>query len=49
MYALDADTGQARWLSARERRRSSGPTQYVSGVTERSTDRCPRFGDAEAA
>ncbi|MFI5935851.1 M28 family peptidase [Actinoplanes sp. NPDC051494] len=44
MYALDADTGQARWLSE-----SPAPadwtTQYVSGKPAPVTDLLPAFGD----
>jgi hypothetical protein len=45
MYALDTDTGQARWLSA-EPTPQAWTAQYVSGAPARTAD-LPAFGDAK--
>ncbi|AGZ39084.1 M28 family peptidase [Actinoplanes friuliensis] len=44
MYALDTDTGQARWLSAESSPRE-WTAQYVSGAPTTVTDTLPAFGD----
>ncbi|GAA2488156.1 M28 family peptidase [Winogradskya humida] len=46
MYALDADTGQARWLSA-STTTSDWTAQYVKGDPAPVTDTLPAFGDEE--
>lgn len=43
MYALDADTGQARWLST-ETSPQKWTAQYVSGPAKPVTDTLPSFG-----
>jgi Zn-dependent M28 family amino/carboxypeptidase len=43
MYALDADTGQARWLSA-ESTPQRWTSQYVTGDAAPVTDTLPAFG-----
>jgi hypothetical protein len=43
MYALDADTGQARWLSA-EQSPQKWTAQYVSGSGRAMTGTLPAFG-----
>jgi Peptidase family M28 len=43
MYALDADTGQARWLSA-EQSPQTWTAEYVSGRGRVVTDTLPAFG-----
>jgi hypothetical protein len=43
MYALNADTGQARWLSA-ESSPQKWTAQYVSGPAMRVTGALPAFG-----
>ena len=47
MYALDADTGTARWLSDETAHRRSGPPSTSSGDPRRSTDTLPAFGAEE--
>ncbi|MCA2213076.1 M28 family peptidase [Jidongwangia harbinensis] len=44
MYALDADTGRAQWLSG-ERTLHRWTAQYVGGAPGRVTDVLPAFGD----
>jgi hypothetical protein len=44
MYALDTDTGQARWLS-NETKPQKWTAQYVSGSPKAVTDLVPAFGD----
>ena len=46
MYALDADNGQARWLSA-ETEPQEWTSQYVSGAPTPVLDTLPLFGPAE--
>ena len=46
MYALDTDTGQARWLS-QERGPQKWTGQYVSGEPGPVTDLLPVFGESE--
>ncbi|MFI7540091.1 M28 family peptidase [Actinoplanes sp. NPDC049599] len=46
MYALDADTGQARWLSE-ENKPQQWTGQYVSGEPTTVVDTLPAFGPAE--
>ncbi|GAA3350777.1 M20/M25/M40 family metallo-hydrolase [Amorphoplanes nipponensis] len=46
MYALDTDTGQARWLSE-EARPQRWTSQYVSGARTPVTDTLPAFGTEE--
>jgi Peptidase family M28 len=46
MYALDTDTGQARWLSA-ETSPQKWTGQYVSGSPRTVTDTLPAFGPAK--
>jgi hypothetical protein len=46
MYALDADTGQARWLSA-EADPQQWTRQYVSGAATTVTSTLPAFGPEE--
>lgn len=45
MYALDADTGQAEWLSA-EASTQQWTSQYVSGDPKPVAESLPAFGDA---
>jgi hypothetical protein len=46
MYALDADTGQAQWLSA-ESKPQEWTSQYVTGSPKQVTDVLPWFGHDE--
>ncbi len=46
MYALDADTGRAEWLSA-EASTQKWTSQYVSGDPKPVATTLPAFGDAE--
>ena len=46
MYALDADTNRAQWLSG-ERTPHRWTGQYVAGEPDRVTDVLPAFGDEE--
>ncbi|MEU8232761.1 M28 family peptidase [Actinoplanes sp. NPDC048967] len=46
MYALDTDTGQARWLS-QESKPQEWTAQYVSGERAPVLDTLPAFGPAE--